>query len=53
MLALTLASVAIVWHNWTGRRPLLFSAVFVTYSVWVMPTLDALTLPLFCRRSPT
>jgi hypothetical protein len=45
VLALTLASAAMVWHNWSDWRPLLFSAVFVTYSVWVTPTLDALVLP--------
>ena len=45
VLALTLASVAMVWHNRSDWRPLLFSAVFVTYSVWVTPTLDALVLP--------
>jgi hypothetical protein len=44
-LALTLASVAMVWRNWSDWRPLFFSAVFVTYSVWVTPTLDALVLP--------
>jgi hypothetical protein len=45
VLALTLASAAIVWRNWFDWRPLFFSAVFVTYSVWVTPTLDALALP--------
>jgi hypothetical protein len=45
VLALTLASVAMVWRNWSDWRPLFFSAVFVTYSVWVTPTLDALVLP--------
>jgi hypothetical protein len=45
VLALTLASVGIVWRNWDDWRPLFFSAVFVTYSVWVTPTLDALALP--------
>src|SRR5215216_1934694 len=45
VLALTLASVAMVWRNWSDWRPLFFSAVFVTYSVWVTPTLDALGLP--------
>src|SRR5215216_328671 len=45
VLALTLASVAMVWRNWSDWRPLFFSAVFVTYSVWVTPTLDALALP--------
>ncbi len=45
VLALTLASVALVWRNWSDWRPLFFSAAFVTYSVWVTPTLDALALP--------
>ena len=45
VLVLTLASVGIVWRNWSDWRPLFFSAVFVTYSVWVTPTLDALALP--------
>jgi hypothetical protein len=45
VLALTLTSVAMVWHNWSDWRPLFFSAVFVTYSVWVTPTLDALATP--------
>src|SRR5215212_8994572 len=33
VLALTLASVAMVWRNWSDWRPLFFSAVFVPYSV--------------------
>jgi hypothetical protein len=45
VLALALASAAMVWRNWDDWRPLFFSAVFVTYSVWVTPTLDALALP--------
>ena len=45
VLALTLVSVAMVWRNWSDWRPLFFSATFVTYSVWVTPTLDALALP--------
>ncbi|HSH59912.1 MAG TPA: hypothetical protein VK988_09790 [Acidimicrobiales bacterium] len=45
VLALALAAAAVVWHNWSDWRPPFFSAVFVTYSVWVTPTLDALTLP--------
>src|SRR5215212_645348 len=45
VLALTLASLAMVWRNWSDWRPLFFSAVFVTYVVWVTPTLDALVLP--------
>ena len=34
VLVLTLASVAMVCRNWSDWRPLFFSAVFVTYSVW-------------------
>lgn len=45
VLALALASAAIVWHNSSDWRPLFFSATFVTYSVWVTPTLDAPVLP--------
>ncbi len=45
VLALTLVSAAMVWRNWDDWRPLFFSAVFVAYSVWVTPTLDALALP--------
>jgi hypothetical protein len=45
VLAFALVSGTIVWRNFSDWRPLLFSAVFVTYSVWVTPTLDALTLP--------
>ena len=45
VLALTLASAAMIWRNWFDWRPLFFAAVFVTYSVWVTPTLDALVLP--------
>jgi hypothetical protein len=45
VLGLTLVSMAIVWRNWDDWRPLFFSATFVTYSVWVTPTLDALALP--------
>ena len=45
VLALTLVSAAMIWRNWDDWRPLFFSAVFVAYSVWVTPTLDALTLP--------
>jgi hypothetical protein len=45
VLALTLVSVAMIWRNWSDWRPLFFSATFVTYSVWVTPTLDALALP--------
>jgi hypothetical protein len=49
VLALTLASVGIVWRNWDDWRPLFFSAGSVTYSVWVTPTLDALALPSVLR----
>jgi hypothetical protein len=49
VLALALASAAMVWRNWSDWRPLFFSAVFVTYSVWVTPTLDALALPSVLR----
>ncbi len=45
VLAFALVSAAIVWRNSSDWRTLFFSAVFVTYSVWVTPTLDALTLP--------
>jgi hypothetical protein len=45
VLAFALVSVALVWRNWDDWRPLFFSATFVTYSVWVTPTLDALALP--------
>ncbi len=45
VLALALASAAIVWRNSSDWRPLFFSATFVTYSVWVTPTLDAPVLP--------
>jgi hypothetical protein len=45
VLALMLVSVVMVWRNWDDWRPLFFSATFVTYAVWVTPTLDALALP--------
>jgi len=45
VLALTVVSVVMVWRNWDDWRPLFFSATFVTYAVWVTPTLDALALP--------
>src|SRR5215212_3846322 len=45
VLALMLVSVGMVWRNWDDWRPLFFSATFVTYAVWVTPTLDALALP--------
>jgi len=44
VLALTVVSVVMVWRNWDDWRPLFFSATFVTYAVWVTPTLDALAL---------
>jgi len=45
VLALMLVSVVMVWRNWDDWRPLFFSATFVTYAVWVTPTLDVLALP--------
>ena len=45
VLALALASAAMVRRNFSDWRPLLFSAAFVSYSVWATPTLDALALP--------
>jgi len=45
VLALMLVSVGMVWRNWDDWRPLFFSATFVSYAVWVTPTLDALALP--------
>ncbi len=45
VLAFTLVSIALVWRNWDDWRSLFFSATFVTYSVWVTPTLEALALP--------
>jgi hypothetical protein len=45
VLALALASAAMVWRNWSDWRPLFFSATFVSYSVWATPTLDAPVLP--------
>ncbi len=50
VLALALASAAIVWRNSSDWRPMFFSAVFVTYAVWVTPTLDALALPFFLQK---
>jgi hypothetical protein len=44
VLALALASAAMVRRNFSDWRPLLFSAAFVSYSVWATPTLDALAL---------
>ena len=52
VLALTLASVAMVWRNWSDWRPLFFSAVFVTYSVWVRRPSMPLCCPHSCRRLP-
>ncbi len=45
VFSLALASAMMVWRNSSDWRPLFFSAVFVAYSVWVTPTLDALVLP--------
>jgi hypothetical protein len=45
VLALVLASAAMVRRNSSDWRALFFSAAFVSYSVWVTPTLDALALP--------
>ncbi len=45
VLSLALASAAMVRRNYSDWRPLLFSATFVSYSVWATPTLDALALP--------
>ena len=45
VLALALASVAMVRRNSSDWRPLFFSAAFVSYAVWATPTLDALALP--------
>jgi hypothetical protein len=45
VLALALASAAMVRCNFSDWRPLFFSATFVSYAVWATPTLDALTLP--------
>jgi hypothetical protein len=45
VLALALASAAMVRRNSSDWRPLFFSATFVSYAVWATPTLDALALP--------
>jgi hypothetical protein len=45
VLTFALICAAVVWHNSSDWRALFFSAVLVTYSVWVTPTLDTLTLP--------
>jgi hypothetical protein len=45
VLALALASAAMVRRNNSDWRPLFFSAAFVSYAVWATPTLDALALP--------
>jgi hypothetical protein len=45
VLALALASAAMVRRNRSDWRPLFFSAAFVSYGVWATPTLDALALP--------
>lgn len=44
VVALLLAAMAIAWASTDDWRNLFFSAVFVTYAVWVTPTLDALVL---------
>jgi hypothetical protein len=44
VLALALASAAMVLRNFSDWRPLFFSATFVSYAVWATPTLDALAL---------
>jgi hypothetical protein len=45
VLALVLASAAMVRRNSSDWRPLFFSAAFVSYAVWATPTLDAFALP--------
>jgi len=45
VLALALASAAMVRRNSSDWRPLFFSATFVSYAVWATPPLDALALP--------
>jgi hypothetical protein len=45
VLALALASTAMVRRNFSDWRPLFFSAAFVSYAVWATPTIDALALP--------
>ena len=45
VLALALASAAMVRRNSSDWRPLFISAAFVSYAVWATPTLDALALP--------
>lgn len=45
VFALTLVSLAIAWRNKPDWSSLFFSAVFVSYAVWVTQTLDALVLP--------
>lgn len=42
VVALLVASLAIAWARTDDWRNLFFSAVFITYAVWVTPTLDAL-----------
>lgn len=49
VLSLALAAAAVLWRNRSDWRPLFFAAAFVTYAVWVTPTLDALTLPSVFR----
>jgi hypothetical protein len=50
VLALALASAAMVRRNTSDWRPLFFSATFVSYAVWATPTLDALALPGVLQR---
>lgn len=45
VLAFALTCVALVWRSQFDLRPMFFSAVFMFYSIWVTPTLDALALP--------
>jgi hypothetical protein len=43
VVALLVVGLAIAWAKAGNWRNLFFSAVFITYAVWVTPTLDALT----------
>ena len=47
--ALLVASLAIRWGSKDDWRNLFFSAVFVTYAVWVTPTLDVLATDPFLK----
>ena len=42
VLALVVASAGIAWGNLSDWRNMFFCAVFITYAVWVTPTVDAL-----------